>query len=69
MARDYHKSDSISSKIDFLELMNELRYRKFIDDQFEKYHLNEMACGSERKKIPDPRVDCCLYFIPPHVRG
>lgn len=42
---------------------------QYIDDQFEKYYLNEMACGSERKKIHDPRIDCCLYFIPPWVRG
>ncbi|XP_006145781.1 septin-9 isoform X5 [Tupaia chinensis] len=36
---------------------------KFIDDQYEKY-LQEEVNINRKKRIPDTRVHCCLYFIP-----
>jgi len=37
---------------------------KYINDQYEKY-LNEEISIQRRKRIPDTRVHCCIYFIPP----
>ncbi|XP_037665910.1 septin-9 isoform X2 [Choloepus didactylus] len=36
---------------------------KFINDQYEKY-LQEEININRKKRIPDTRVHCCLYFIP-----
>ncbi|XP_045841244.1 septin-9 isoform X2 [Meles meles] len=36
---------------------------KFINDQYEKY-LQEEVSIDRKKRIPDTRVHCCLYFIP-----
>ncbi|XP_006869722.1 PREDICTED: septin-9 [Chrysochloris asiatica] len=36
---------------------------KFINDQYEKY-LQEELNINRKKRIPDTRVHCCLYFIP-----
>ena len=45
---------------------------KFINDQYEKY-LQEEVNINRKKRIPDTRVDCCLYFVPAkghaYVRG
>lgn len=41
----------------------------YIDSQFYSFYLHESGYGVERRKIQDTRVHCCLYFIPPHVRG
>ncbi|XP_015211756.2 septin-9-like isoform X1 [Lepisosteus oculatus] len=37
---------------------------KFINDQYEKY-LQEEININRKKRIPDSRVHCCIYFIPP----
>nr|CAB3265977.1 neuronal-specific septin-3 [Phallusia mammillata] len=37
---------------------------RHINDQYEKY-LNEEISIKRRKRIPDTRVHCCIYFIPP----
>ena len=42
---------------------------EYIDEQLEKFYIHESGYGEERRKINDTRVHCCLYFIPPHVRG
>ncbi|XP_051653485.1 septin-9 isoform X6 [Manacus candei] len=36
---------------------------KFINDQYEKY-LQEETNINRKKRIPDTRVHCCIYFIP-----
>ena len=36
---------------------------QFINDQYEKY-LQEEVNINRKKRIPDTRVHCCLYFIP-----
>ncbi|KAM4692374.1 septin-9 isoform 2-T2 [Rhinophrynus dorsalis] len=36
---------------------------KFINDQYEKY-LQEEVNINRKKRIPDTRVHCCIYFIP-----
>ncbi|KAM6164907.1 septin-9 [Rhynchocyon petersi] len=36
---------------------------KFINEQYEKY-LQEEININRKKRIPDTRVHCCLYFIP-----
>ncbi|XP_037349641.1 septin-9 isoform X2 [Talpa occidentalis] len=36
---------------------------KFINEQYEKY-LQEEVSVNRKKRIPDTRVHCCLYFIP-----
>ncbi|XP_055971398.1 septin-9 [Sorex fumeus] len=36
---------------------------KFINEQYEKY-LQEEVNINRKKRIPDTRVHCCLYFIP-----
>uniref|UniRef100_A0A8C5R790 Septin-type G domain-containing protein n=1 Tax=Leptobrachium leishanense TaxID=445787 RepID=A0A8C5R790_9ANUR len=36
---------------------------KFINDQYEKY-LQEEVNINRKKRIPDSRVHCCIYFIP-----
>lgn len=36
---------------------------KFINDQYEKY-LQEELNVNRKKRIPDTRVHCCIYFIP-----
>ncbi|XP_005998599.1 septin-9 isoform X2 [Latimeria chalumnae] len=38
--------------------------RKFINDQYEKY-LQEEININRKRRIPDTRVHCCIYFIPP----
>uniref|UniRef100_A0AAR2J877 Septin-type G domain-containing protein n=1 Tax=Pygocentrus nattereri TaxID=42514 RepID=A0AAR2J877_PYGNA len=37
---------------------------KFINDQYEQY-LQEEINIERKKRIPDSRVHCCIYFIPP----
>ncbi|XP_072539395.1 septin 9b isoform X2 [Salminus brasiliensis] len=37
---------------------------KFINEQYEQY-LQEEIHISRKKRIPDTRVHCCIYFIPP----
>lgn len=37
---------------------------KFINDQYEAY-LQEEIHINRKKRIPDSRVHCCIYFIPP----
>ncbi|XP_033827465.1 neuronal-specific septin-3-like isoform X2 [Periophthalmus magnuspinnatus] len=37
---------------------------KFINDQYEAY-LQEEINIDRKKRIPDSRVHCCIYFIPP----
>ncbi|XP_062853414.1 septin 9b isoform X2 [Trichomycterus rosablanca] len=37
---------------------------KFINEQYETF-LQEEINISRKKKIPDTRVHCCIYFIPP----
>ncbi|CAK8695959.1 unnamed protein product [Clavelina lepadiformis] len=37
---------------------------RYINDQYEKY-LNEEISIRRRKRIPDTRVHCCIYFIAP----
>ncbi|KAG7459302.1 hypothetical protein MATL_G00209180 [Megalops atlanticus] len=37
---------------------------KFINDQYEQY-LHEEISINRKKRIPDSRVHCCIYFIPP----
>uniref|UniRef100_A0A669B8Q4 Septin 9b n=1 Tax=Oreochromis niloticus TaxID=8128 RepID=A0A669B8Q4_ORENI len=37
---------------------------KFINDQYETY-LQEEININRKKRIPDTRVHCCIYFIPP----
>uniref|UniRef100_H2YCJ6 Septin-type G domain-containing protein n=1 Tax=Ciona savignyi TaxID=51511 RepID=H2YCJ6_CIOSA len=37
---------------------------RHINEQYEKY-LNEEISIKRRKRIPDTRVHCCIYFIPP----
>ncbi|GAA6073972.1 septin 9b isoform X1 [Tachysurus ichikawai] len=37
---------------------------KFINEQYEAF-LQEEINISRKKKIPDTRVHCCIYFIPP----
>uniref|UniRef100_A0A665VD51 Septin-9-like n=1 Tax=Echeneis naucrates TaxID=173247 RepID=A0A665VD51_ECHNA len=37
---------------------------KFINDQYEAY-LQEEININRKKRIPDSRVHCCIYFIPP----
>nr|XP_020452684.1 neuronal-specific septin-3-like isoform X3 [Monopterus albus] len=37
---------------------------KFINDQYETY-LQEEINIDRKKRIPDSRVHCCIYFIPP----
>ncbi|XP_053152357.1 septin-9 isoform X3 [Hemicordylus capensis] len=36
---------------------------KFINDQYEKY-LQEELNINRKKRIPDSRIHCCIYFIP-----
>ncbi|XP_053504823.1 septin 9a isoform X1 [Ictalurus furcatus] len=37
---------------------------KFINEQYEQY-LQEEININRKKRIPDSRVHCCIYFIPP----
>lgn len=37
---------------------------EYVNEQFDKY-LNEEVSINRKKVIPDTRVHCCLYFIPP----
>ncbi|KAL0993092.1 hypothetical protein UPYG_G00103100 [Umbra pygmaea] len=37
---------------------------RFINDQYEQY-LQEEIHINRKKRIPDSRVHCCIYFIPP----
>lgn len=36
----------------------------YVNEQFDKY-LNEEVSINRKKVIPDSRVHCCIYFIPP----
>ncbi len=42
---------------------------EYIDKQFNLYYQHETGYGTDRKKLQDTRIHCCLYFIPPYVRG
>ncbi|CAF0964597.1 unnamed protein product [Brachionus calyciflorus] len=42
---------------------------EYIDQQFYSYYLHESSYGIERKRLQDTRIHCCLYFLPPYVRG
>lgn len=33
------------------------------------FYKHETSFGIDRKKVQDTRVHCCLYFVPPYVRG
>ena len=37
---------------------------EYVNEQFDRY-LNEEVSINRKKVIPDTRVHCCLYFIPP----
>ncbi|XP_060696500.1 neuronal-specific septin-3-like isoform X3 [Hemiscyllium ocellatum] len=37
---------------------------KYINEQYEKY-LREEININRKKRIPDTRVHCCVYFVPP----
>ncbi|KAK6481831.1 neuronal-specific septin-3 isoform X2 [Huso huso] len=37
---------------------------KYINEQYEKY-LKEEININRKRKIPDTRVHCCIYFVPP----
>lgn len=37
---------------------------KYINEQYEKF-LKEEVNIARKKRIPDTRVHCCLYFISP----
>ncbi|CAN7949823.1 unnamed protein product [Ixodes pacificus] len=37
---------------------------EYINEQYEKY-LSEEQSVTRKKHIPDTRVHCCLYFVPP----
>uniref|UniRef100_A0A8C4XEL1 Septin 12 n=1 Tax=Erpetoichthys calabaricus TaxID=27687 RepID=A0A8C4XEL1_ERPCA len=37
---------------------------KYINEQYEKY-LKEELNINRKKKIPDSRIHCCIYFVPP----
>ncbi|XP_043945236.1 uncharacterized protein LOC122816479 isoform X2 [Protopterus annectens] len=37
---------------------------KYIQEQYEKY-LREEAVINRKRRIPDSRVHCCIYFVPP----
>ncbi len=37
---------------------------EYVNEQFDRY-LNEEVSINRKKVIPDSRVHCCLYFIPP----
>ena len=41
----------------------------YVENQFYSYFVHESGYGVDRKKMQDNRVHCCLYFLPPHVRG
>nr|XP_020463922.1 neuronal-specific septin-3-like isoform X2 [Monopterus albus] len=36
---------------------------KYINEQYEKY-LREELCVNRKRRIPDSRVHCCIYFLP-----
>ena len=40
----------------------------YVNEQFEQYLLQELSI-SRKKCIPDSRVHCCLYMIPPNGHG
>lgn len=42
---------------------------EYIDQQFYAYYVHESGYGLERRRLQDTRVHCCLYFLPPYVRG
>uniref|UniRef100_A0A8C9SYP9 Septin 12 n=1 Tax=Scleropages formosus TaxID=113540 RepID=A0A8C9SYP9_SCLFO len=37
---------------------------KYINEQYEKYLVEELNV-SRKRRIPDTRVHCCVYFLPP----
>ncbi len=43
--------------------------QEYIDQQFYSYYIQENGFGEQRLKLVDTRVHCCLYFMPPYVRG
>lgn len=57
-------SYSFSSKSSLLILFSWQPIMKFINDQYEAY-LQEEININRKKRIPDSRVHCCIYFIPP----
>lgn len=56
-------SDTLNNK-DHLEIIKD-----YVKKQLHQYYLNEMANERERKKMKDTRIHCCLYFLPPYLRG
>nr|XP_046270530.1 neuronal-specific septin-3 isoform X3 [Scatophagus argus]XP_046270531.1 neuronal-specific septin-3 isoform X3 [Scatophagus argus] len=41
---------------------------KYIDEQYEQY-LREELCVNRKRRIPDSRVHCCIYFLPATGHG
>lgn len=41
----------------------------YVEEQFYSFYVHESGVGIDRKKLQDTRVHCCLYFLPPHIRG
>lgn len=56
-------SDTLNSK-DHLEIIKD-----YVKKQLYLYYQNETASERDRKKIKDTRIHCCLYFLPPYLRG
>jgi septin family protein len=42
---------------------------EYIEEQHFKYFTSESGCGAERRRLQDTRVHCCLYFLPPNLKG
>jgi septin family protein len=56
-------SDSLNTE-DHLKIIKD-----YIKKQFGIYYQNEAVNQRERKHLKDTRIHCCLYFLPPHLRG
>ena len=41
----------------------------YLDDQFDKYMLEELKSARSLREFPDRRVHVCLYFIAPTGRS
>lgn len=55
----------ISSQVDFSCCIHSWEpICKYINEQYEKF-LKEEVNITRKKRIPDTRVHCCLYFISP----
>lgn len=52
------------SCLNFVSFISWQPIMKFINDQYEVY-LQEEININRKKRIPDSRVHCCIYFIPP----